>query len=99
MICRDVQGLSGNYLDGELPEEMCDRVQRHLLRCGGCREEIETLRMAVDVLKAAHAAPVLGEELIQRMLGVVGEELGISTRSPEAPGQLVLSMREPVKRG
>ena len=94
MICRDVQGLAGNYLDGELPEEMCDRVQRHLLRCGGCREEIETLRMAVDVLKASHAAPVLGEELVQRMLGVVGEELGISTKAAETPGQLVLSMRE-----
>ena len=98
MICRDVQGLSGNYLDGELPEEMCDRVQRHLLRCGGCREEVETLRMAVDVLRGAHAAPVLGEVLVQRMLGVISAELEISTKAAETPGQLVLSIRETVIR-
>jgi anti-sigma factor RsiW len=92
MTCRDVQCLAGSYLDGELPEEMCDRIQRHLLRCGPCREEVESLRFSVEVLKSTHPAPAVGEEFVQRSLGALRRDLGIEVETPGTPGQLVLEV-------
>ena len=93
MNCRDTQGLAGNYLDGELPEEMCDRVRRHLLKCPACREEFDTLRMAAEVLRGIEA-PAAGEEFIRSALETMARELDLPAREAEAPGQLVLRMRE-----
>jgi hypothetical protein len=92
MNCRDVQSLAGNYLDGELPEELCDRVQRHLLRCAGCRAELDSLRMAVEVL-AAGAPPAPRPEFIASALEALCRELDISP-DPERfrDGQLVLGI-------
>ena len=92
MNCRDVQALAGNYNDGELPEEMCDRVQRHLLRCSACREEIDSLRMAVEVLQASRAAPEVRPEFIESALATLSRELDISPAAAETPGQLVLGI-------
>jgi anti-sigma factor RsiW len=92
MNCPDVQGLTGNYIDGELPEEMCDRIQRHLLRCSECRSEIETLRMAVEVLKSTHSRPAAGEEFVRSALETLQGELEIVSREGSQPGQLVLGI-------
>lgn len=92
MTCRDIQSLAGNYLDGELPEELCDRVQRHLLRCTACREELDSLRMASEVLAGTHVAPALNEEFLCSALETLGRGLDVSTRLPPVPGQLVLGI-------
>jgi anti-sigma factor RsiW len=92
MTCRDVQALAGSYLDGELPEEMCDRVQRHVLRCAGCREDLESVRMAVEVLTAGQAAPEVSEEFVQSALAALARELDITPGAPRSPGQLVLGI-------
>ena len=94
MTCPDVQALSGSFLDGELPEEMCDRVQRHLLRCSACREEIDSLRMASEVLVSTHAAPAVSEEFLLSALETLGRGLDVATRLPPVPGQLVLGIGE-----
>ena len=90
MNCRDVQSLAGNYLDGELPEEMCDRIQRHLLQCSACREEIESLRTAVEVLRATHGEGAVSETFVEGALAALEDELGIQKVPAEAPGQLIL---------
>ncbi len=92
MTCRDVLPLTGNYIDGELPEETCDHLQRHLLRCGSCRAEVDGLRMAVDVLRAATTPAVPSEAFIQSALATLAEELDIATVPAVPPGQLVLGI-------
>ena len=92
MNCPDVQALGGNYIDGELPEEMCDRIQRHLLRCAACREEIDSVRMTVEVLQASHAAPEVRPEFIHSALAALSRELDITPAASETPGQLVLGI-------
>jgi anti-sigma factor RsiW len=94
MNCRDVQGLAGNYLDGELPEELCDRLQRHLLQCGGCREEADSLRMAVEVLRGTHPLPSVSEEFTRAALETLARGLEMPASEPAAPGQLVLGIPE-----
>lgn len=92
MTCRDARDLASSYLDGELPQEICDRIQRHLLSCASCREEIESLRMAVEVLAASHARPAVDEEFVRAALTTLQRELDISDKQPENPGQLVLTI-------
>ncbi|MFN3649801.1 MAG: anti-sigma factor family protein [Armatimonadota bacterium] len=94
MKCADIQALAGNYLDGELPEELCDRIQRHLLRCSACRDEVETVRVALQLLTSAQAQPEPGEAFLQAAFAHLRRELDLSEREPEAPGQLVLGIRE-----
>lgn len=91
MNCRDAQSLASNYLDGELPEEMGARIQRHLLRCAACRDEVESLRTAVQLLAATHAPPTLTEAGVRVALASLARELEIDRRTPETPGQLVLA--------
>jgi anti-sigma factor RsiW len=90
MTCREACGLAGSFLDGELPEEICDGIQRHLLRCDSCRAEVDSLRMAVDLLRTTQQPPAPGEEFLTRALATVAESLGLEEHPAGAPGQLVL---------
>ena len=44
------------YLDGELADTPHAEVERHLIRCGRCRAELQLLRSAADQLSAALTA-------------------------------------------
>lgn len=92
MTCRDTQDLASTYLDGELPQEICDRIRRHLLACASCRQEIESVRMAVEVIAASHARPAVDEKFIRCALATLQRELDICEKQPESPGQLVLTI-------
>jgi len=92
LTCRDVLALQANYLDGELPEEAADRVRRHLLRCASCRDEYETTRMAVEVLRTVHPPVTLSESATRALLAHLTGELDIATNLPDPPGQLVLGI-------
>lgn len=92
MTCRDVMPLTGSYIDGELPEETCDHIQRHLLRCGSCRAEVDGLRMAVEVLRAATAPAAPSEEFLRSALATLAGELDINPAPSTPPGQLVLGI-------
>ncbi len=94
MNCRDAQSLASNYLDGELPEELCDRLRGHLLRCAACRAELDSLRMAVEVLTETHAPAAPGEAYVAAALAALERELDLPAPELERPGQLVL----PVER-
>jgi anti-sigma factor RsiW len=94
MTCPDVQALAGSYLDGELPEEMCSRIQRHALQCAACRSELGSLRMAAELLRTTQATPAPREEFIESALSRLRMELEIGEKSAEAPGQLVLGIRD-----
>ena len=92
MTCRDVQAMSGNYVDGELPEELGDRIQRHLLRCAECREDVDSQKRAIEILKASNASPTPSEAFVQSALHRLAEELDLDDAATVIPGQLVLGI-------
>lgn len=92
MTCSDVRGLAGNYIDDELPEELHDRVQRHLLKCAACQREISSLGLAVNALRTAHPSPAPHEAYIVAALETLSTELNTTTKLSPAPGQLVLGI-------
>ena len=76
MRCEELQPLLDMRLDNELPEEIAQKVDRHLLRCPTCAYEIRTLEQTramglrqnnktfATILTAAGASAALNTRLI-----------------------------------
>lgn len=61
------------YLDGELGEEECERIIRHLEGCGECTRREGFLRALRDLIRrkcrAADAPPGLEERILRAISG------------------------------
>lgn len=49
--CKEIFALLSEYIDAELPPELCDSVAAHIEGCNPCVEFIESLRKTVDVCR------------------------------------------------
>jgi|GEM_PF-5998348 len=68
MSCRCLRKLLSPYLDGRLPARRVQEVERHLLGCPQCRQTLEDLRFAAQLL---HSLPP-GKLPFDLAPGVVG---------------------------
>jgi anti-sigma factor RsiW len=46
-ICRHLLGDLSDYIDGDVSDEMCAEIERHLAECADCRAVVDTLRKTV----------------------------------------------------
>ena len=53
MKCEEAQLLLDLHLDGNLPQELVDRLERHLIRCSRCAGELRALEQARALLREA----------------------------------------------
>ncbi len=51
--CREYFERVSEYLDGELDEELCRRIRKHLDQCPECMDCIESLRKTVRLCRQA----------------------------------------------
>jgi anti-sigma factor (TIGR02949 family) len=49
--CRQVFAMLSEYLDGELPSDICERMSRHIEECPPCVEFVRTLQRTVDLCR------------------------------------------------
>ena len=49
--CREMFERLSEYLDGELPPEVCERYARHIEGCAPCVQFVESLRRAVRLVE------------------------------------------------
>jgi anti-sigma factor RsiW len=72
MECKLAESLLGDYLDGELSEELHEQVRCHLLSCRSCAWEVESLRETLAALRESAfsiaPAPEFRERLLLRLL-------------------------------
>lgn len=68
MKCTEVRELLGNYMDHELTETMMQKVEKHLLRCPACAYEARSLEQARELLRQGIEAPMVSEQLGERVL-------------------------------
>ncbi len=47
MLCSDTLGTLSAYLDGELDEQLCAEINRHMAECGNCQIMVDTLRRTI----------------------------------------------------
>ncbi len=58
------------YLDGELAEPLCRKLERHLAECPRCHTVFHTLRRTIELCRRYGRIP-MPEEVRERLLGVV----------------------------
>jgi anti-sigma factor RsiW len=56
--CGDVFAKLSEYLDGELPEDICAKMRTHIGDCAPCVEFVESLRKSIELCK--NGSPVDG---------------------------------------
>lgn len=49
--CGDVFAKLSEYLDGELPEDICAKMRTHIGDCEPCVEFVESLRKSIELCK------------------------------------------------
>lgn len=47
--CQQMLSTLGEYVDGELSEELCRELERHMQGCQRCRIVVDTLRKTVEL--------------------------------------------------
>ena len=49
--CREYLNDLNDFLDGELPEELCEEIENHVGQCNNCRIMIDTLKKTVTLCR------------------------------------------------
>src|SRR5262245_22498430 len=79
MRCDEMQALLDLHIDGELPEELGRKIERHLLRCPACAYEARTLEQTRGMLREsvspAEVSPAFRERTSARLLDALAPYL------------------------
>ncbi len=51
LSCRQIFALLSEYLDAELPPDLCEKLSGHIEGCAPCVEFVESLRKSVDLCR------------------------------------------------
>ncbi|MBM3810239.1 MAG: zf-HC2 domain-containing protein [Acidimicrobiia bacterium] len=63
--CKEVFALLSQYLDGELPEDVCEQMDRHIGDCPPCVEFLASLKKTAALcrqMEVEEKPPELAEE-------------------------------------
>jgi len=66
--CKDYLKNFCDYIDGELPPELCDQLKAHLAECTNCTIVLETLKSTIDLYQNSAEGERLPEEVHSRLL-------------------------------
>jgi anti-sigma factor (TIGR02949 family) len=58
MQCRSLLARLSEYLDGEVPPDLCAEVRAHLETCRGCADLARTLRRTMDLCRGLPHRPL-----------------------------------------
>ncbi len=75
MLCSDTLGTLSAYLDGELDEQLCAEINRHMAECGNCRIMVDTLRRTI-VLYRDHGHEDVPPDTKERLYAVLSLDRG-----------------------
>jgi RNA polymerase sigma-70 factor (ECF subfamily) len=62
--CREIFEKLSEFMDGELPADLCDRIDHHLADCPPCQAFLESLRRTVRHIQGIDA-PHMPDEIRQ----------------------------------
>lgn len=55
--CRDLAAQLNDYLDGELPFDLCAELEAHMSGCADCRVVLDTLGQTLRILHSLDDPP------------------------------------------
>jgi anti-sigma factor (TIGR02949 family) len=65
--CERLLGSLSEYIDGELPPELCQELEKHLASCENCRVVLNTTKRTIDLVHAPVEKPDLPEDVRERL--------------------------------
>lgn len=65
--CDKLLGSLSSYIDGDLPPELCDELEKHLAGCNDCRVVLNTTKRTIDLVHTPIEKPDLPEDVRERL--------------------------------
>ncbi len=65
--CQQLLGSLSEYIDGELPVELCMELEQHMKECENCRVVVNTLRKTVELYQETAASSDLPGPVRERL--------------------------------
>jgi len=83
--CRALIAQLNDYLDHDLPADLCTDLEAHLADCPDCQVVLRTLDQTVQILHTLDVAPPpLPPDLEERLLARLALSRGLPERPPSA---------------
>ena len=67
-VCKEIQGLLGRYVDGELGEGDAARVREHIETCDECAEDARLMELEAELLRGALAPEGVPEHIGEKVM-------------------------------
>jgi anti-sigma factor RsiW len=65
--CGEYVKYISDYIDGELPPEICARLEAHLLDCINCRIVVDTMRKTIELYQVSSVEDILPDTVHDRL--------------------------------
>lgn len=88
--CKEIFALLSQYLDRELPPDVCQEIESHLAACPPCIQFVDSLRTTIRLsrkYRPEDAPNPIGEEAKERLLEAY-RKCRQAAPSPDNPGPL-----------
>jgi len=56
--CKEMFARLSEYIDGELPEDLCERIEGHMEGCAPCKDFLASLERTVQLIGNSKAPPM-----------------------------------------
>lgn len=70
LTCQQIFALLSEYLDAELPADLCEKLAHHIGDCAPCVEFVDSLRRSIDLCREFEPGTMpepLAEEARERL--------------------------------
>lgn len=65
--CQALLGSLSEYIDGELPPNLCAEIEKHLEGCNNCRAVLNTTKRTIDLVQVQAGEEPLPEDVRERL--------------------------------
>lgn len=65
--CRHLLGSLSDYVDGELEQQLCAELEKHLQGCDDCQIVVDSLRKTISLYRSTAAEAEIPRDVRQRL--------------------------------
>ncbi len=66
--CKDLLATISDFVDGDLPDEVCAELEKHLASCDNCRIVVNTLRKTIELYQECEEDQHIPADARERLL-------------------------------
>ena len=78
ITCHDVENLYSEYMEGDLPISLADRLREHICECPQCQDFAYLYTQVIDVASQIKDTITLSDDVKNRLDERLNKELGLN---------------------